>query len=64
MKQRKDLDMLNIISDAMMIATRTDSPKRAFGEREENRRYLYLEDRRRREDKRQLNLSLGRGLLK
>ncbi|WP_193221999.1 hypothetical protein [Amylibacter sp. SFDW26] len=56
--------MLSIISDAMMIATRTSSPKRPFEDREENRRYLYLEDRRRREEKRQLNLALGRGLLK
>ena len=56
--------MLNIIADAMMTATRTNTHNRAFDHREENTRYLYLEDRRRREAKRQLNIALARGLLR
>jgi|GEM_PF-6060412 len=56
--------MLNIIADVMMTATRTNMHKTTHDRAEENRRYLYLEDRRRREAKRQLNISLARGLLR
>lgn len=56
--------MLNIIADAMMTATRTEASNGGFMNRDENALHLFREANRRREEKRQLNQALARGLLK
>jgi hypothetical protein len=48
----------------MMTATRTDARNSGFMNRDENAMYLFREENRRREEKRQLDQALARGLLK
>jgi hypothetical protein len=56
--------MLNIIANSMMTATRTDARDYGFMNRDENALHLFREANRRREEKRQLDQALARGLLK
>jgi hypothetical protein len=52
--------MLNIIADALMTATRTETHGNNLMNRDENASHLFREERRRREDKRRLDIALNR----
>lgn len=56
--------MLSIIADAMMTATRTNASNDGYMNRDENALHLFHEANRRREEKRQLDQALARGLLR